>query len=83
MKKAIVARRDIKEGQKLSADELWFKRTQQQSPIRQSQFLQLIGLEATRDIDEDEIIDFSNVRYEFQKADIESFTHLKNSKDPQ
>ncbi|MCK5564037.1 MAG: N-acetylneuraminate synthase family protein [Planctomycetes bacterium] len=83
MKKAIVARKDIKKGQKLSPDDLWFKRTEQQSPIRQSQFLQLIGLEVIRDIDEDEIIDYSNVRYNFQKADIESFTHLDNTGDSQ
>ena len=79
MKKAIVANKAIKKGQKLSLDNLWFKRTEEQSPLKQNRFLQLIGLEATKDIEEDEIIDFSKVRYEFKKTDPQSFTHLKNT----
>lgn len=77
MKKAIVAKRDIKKGDKLSLDNLWFKRTAEESAIRQSQILQLIGLEAIQDIKEDEIIDFTKVKYEFRAIDPRSFTHLK------
>ena len=77
MKKAVVAKKFIKKGEKLSFDKLWFKRTEEGSPIKQNQFLQLIGLEATRDIKEDEIIDFTNVKYEFKKADLESFGVVK------
>ena len=77
MKKAIVARKFIKKGEKLSFDNLWFKRTEEGSYIKQNQFLQLIGLEATKDIKEDEIIDFTKVKYEFKKADLESFTYVK------
>ena len=67
MKKAIVARRHIRKGEKLSLENLWFKRTLEESPLEQRLFLQLIGLEATQDISEDEIIDFSMVRYKFKK----------------
>lgn len=67
MKKAIVARKTIRKGEKLSLENLWFKRTQKDSPLKQRFFLQLIGLEATKDISEDEIIDFSMIRYKFKK----------------
>jgi sialic acid synthase SpsE len=77
MKKAIVAKKFIKKGEKLSFDNLWFKRTEEGSPIKQNQFLQLIGLEATENIKEDEIIDFTNVKYEFKKADLESLGVVK------
>ncbi|MBA7599963.1 N,N'-diacetyllegionaminic acid synthase [subsurface metagenome] len=80
MKKAIVAKNDIKKGEKLSLDNLWFKRTVEESPIKQNQFMQLIGLEATEDIKENEIIDFAKIKYEFKKANLESFTHLKETK---
>ena len=80
MKKAIVAKKDIKKGEKLTFDNLWFKRTKEESPIKQYQFLQLIGLETTEDIEKDEIIDFGKVRYEFKKVDLESFIHVKKAK---
>ncbi len=62
MKKAIVAKVDIKKGEKLSFNNLWFKRTREETPIKQDQFLQFIGLEAARDIEEDEIIDFTKAK---------------------
>jgi len=71
---AIVAKTNIRKGEKLSLDNLWFKRTEEESPVKQSQFWQLIGLEATQDIGEDEIIDFTKVKYEFKGLDIKSFT---------
>lgn len=63
---AIVAKRDIRKGEKLSLDNLWFKRTEEESPVKQSQLWQLISLEANRDISEDEIIDFTKVKYELR-----------------
>jgi len=75
MKKAIVAKKDIKKGEKLSLDNLWFKRTVEESPIKQKQFLQLIGLRTLHDIKEDEIIDFSKIEYIFKKTALEDFTH--------
>jgi len=77
MKKAIVAKKFIKKGEKLSLDNLWFKRTEEESYIKQNEFSQLIGLEATQDIKEDEIIDFRKVKYESKKADLQSLTGLK------
>ena len=81
MKKAIVAKRFIKKGEKLSFDNLGFKRTEEGSPMKQNQFLQLIGLEATKDIKEDEIIDFTNVKYEFKKANLESLGVIKETRE--
>jgi len=80
MKKAIVAKKFIKKGEKLSFDNLWFKRTEEESFIKQYQFLQLIGLEATQDIKEDELIDFSKIKYKFKKINVESFTHMEKDK---
>jgi sialic acid synthase SpsE len=76
MKKAIVAKKDIKKGNKLSLDNLWFKRTVEESSIKQNQFLQLIGLKALHNIKEDEIVDFRKVEYKFKKTDLENFTHM-------
>ena len=76
MKKAIVAKKNIKKGEKLSLDNLWFKRTVEESPMKQNQFLQLIGLRALHYIKEDEIIDFSKIEYKFKKTDLENFTHV-------
>jgi len=81
MKKAIVAKKFIKKGEKLCLDNLWFKRTGEKSYIKQYQFLQLIGLEATQDIKKDEIVDFRKVKYEFKKADLESFIHVKEARE--
>lgn len=61
MKKAIVSKNLIKKGAKLSFNNLWFKRTDKQSPLKQNQFLSLVGLKAKKDIKKDEIIDFSKV----------------------
>jgi len=77
MKKAIVAKRKINKGEKLDSSNLWFKRTEEQSPIKQLMFHQLIGLEALKDIEEDEVIDFSKVKYEFQKLSTEDLTKVK------
>jgi sialic acid synthase SpsE len=76
MKKAIVAKKDISKGEKLTVDNLQFKRTLEESYIKQSQFLSLLGLIANRDIREDEIIDFSNVNYKFQEMGEEYFTRV-------
>ena len=77
MKKAIVAKRDIKSGERLSLENLWFKRTKEESPVRQNQFSELIGLEATEDIEEDEIVDFAKVKYQFGKADLKNFGQIR------
>ncbi|MFZ5969489.1 MAG: N-acetylneuraminate synthase family protein [Bacillota bacterium] len=68
MKKAVVAKKDIYKGEKLCLDHLCFKRTEEESTIRQKDFKGLIGLEVLVDMKEDEIIDFSKVKYHFKKA---------------
>jgi sialic acid synthase SpsE len=77
MKKAIVARRAIKKGETLSLDNLWFKRSPEESTIQQKQFLQLLGSKAKVDIKEDDVIDFSKIEYTFKTLDIEHFTNVK------
>ncbi|MCD4819043.1 MAG: N-acetylneuraminate synthase family protein [Candidatus Cloacimonetes bacterium] len=77
MKKAIVARKKIRQGEILSLDHLWFKRTEEESFIKQNMLLKLIGLEACVDIDEDEIVDFSKVIYKFKQKTSSDFTNLK------
>jgi sialic acid synthase SpsE len=80
MKKAIVARRDIKKGEKLSQNNLWFKRSPEESTIQQKQFLQLLGSRAKVDIKQDEVIDFTKIEYTFKTLDIEHFTNVKQKK---
>ena len=69
MKKAIVAKKDIQKGEELSMDNLWFKRTEQESYIPQNHFLNILGLKAVRTIKKDEIITFEKVEYTFKKVD--------------
>jgi len=61
MKKAIVARKKIMKGEILSIDNLWFKRTREETNIKQNQFMNLLGCKAIKDIEEDEIINHNNV----------------------
>ncbi len=61
MKKAIVAKSDIKKGEKISIEKLWFKRTYEESKIQQKQFLQLLKYRAKVDIRKDEIIDMKKI----------------------
>jgi N,N'-diacetyllegionaminate synthase len=76
MKKAIVAKRDIKKGEQLSLENLWFKRAPEESTIQQKQFLQLLGSKAKVDIKKDEMIDFSKIEYKFKTLTLEKFTNV-------
>jgi N,N'-diacetyllegionaminate synthase len=80
MKKAIVASKKILKGETLSLENLCFKRTNESSYITQNRFLQLIGLETSCDIAEDEIIDFSKVKYVFKKGSFEEFNVSEKKK---
>jgi sialic acid synthase SpsE len=80
MKKAIVAKHDIKKGEKLTLENLWFKRTPEESTIQQKQFLQLIGCTARTDISADTVIDFSNIEYKFKTVNLGQFTNIKHTK---
>lgn len=61
MKKAIVARRNINKGSIISLDDLWFKRTKEESAVSQSQLFRLVGAKAKASIAADEIVDFNKV----------------------
>lgn len=74
MKKAIVAKKDISKGEKLSLNNLCFKRTEQESIVKQKDLLNLIELEALNDIKKDEIIDFTKVEYKFNDASYSDLT---------
>lgn len=69
MKKALVARQKIKAGDKLTLENLWFKRTEQETPVKQKELLRLVGLTAARDIEANELIDYSQVNYAFRIPD--------------
>lgn len=74
MKKAIVARENITKGEMLTLDNLCFKRTEEETYIKQNQLMKLVGLKTTQNIDQDEIIDFSKVKYEFNKNSFAELT---------
>ncbi len=80
MKKAIVAKKCIKKGQKLSKDNLWFKRTVEESYIPQNQFFNLLCLKALKDIKTDELITFENVEYKFKTKNLNDFTNIRSRK---
>ncbi len=61
MKKAIVAKGDIMKDEKLSLDNLWFKRTKEESNVKQSQFQELLRLKAKRNINDGDVIDFKDL----------------------
>ncbi|WP_053956735.1 N-acetylneuraminate synthase family protein [Inediibacterium massiliense] len=74
MKKAVVAKRNIKKGERLSLENLCFKRTKREGSIMQKDFLGLIGLEALVNIKEDEMIDYSKVKYKFHQKSYSNLT---------
>ena len=73
MKKALVARKMIKKGQKITRDDIAFKRTTSSSSLDQMSFGKLIGAEALKDISKDEMLNFSNISYEFKIQDFSQF----------
>ncbi len=73
MKKAIVARENIKAGTTISLEHVAFKRTNASSYLKQNQLSALLGLKASKPIQKDTFIDFSNVEFTFQKNDISQF----------
>ena len=77
MKKAIVASRTIKKGEKLSIEDIAFKRTNKSATIKQMDLPKLLGLEVIVEIEEDDFIDFSSLRFVFQKHDISQFSNTE------
>ncbi len=77
MKKAIVAAHDIQKGTILDADDLIFKRTETESPIKQLDFSKFIGLKASRALKKDDSITFSDIEYNFKTGSAEDYTNIK------
>lgn len=75
MKKAIVARTNITAGETITKNHIAFKRTNEGIYLKQKEALRLIGLTATVDIPQDEFIDFSKVKYEYQQGDVSQFSN--------
>lgn len=73
MKKAIVARRKIAEGEIIQKESLAYKRTNASVPLGQDEIFNLIGNKATKAINIDEIIDYNNVAYNFEVSDTSQF----------
>lgn len=78
MKKAIVARENIEAGEVVSLDKIAFKRTNGSSSIKQLELNKLLNNKAKVAIQKDEIIDLSNVEYEFVLPDISQFKNTKS-----
>lgn len=73
MKKAIVAEKPIKKGETISLDNIAFKRTNEGTYMLQQFLPKILGLRANQNISKDSFIDFSNVDYEFIKANNDQF----------
>ena len=73
MKKAIVARQDIGQNEPLTLENIAFKRTNESSSLSQNDLPKLMGLKTKTSIKKDEIIDYSNVTFEFKKNSFEQF----------
>ncbi|UCS93245.1 N-acetylneuraminate synthase family protein [Echinicola marina] len=73
MKKAPVARVSIKSGEKITRDNIAFKRTKESANILQKDLIKLLNLSVSKNIDPDEIIDYSKVNFEFNLADTSQF----------
>ena len=73
MKKAMVARNDIKKGTKISINDIAFKRTEASSSLRQMDTMKIIGSEALEDIKPNTILDFSNLKFQFNINDFSQF----------
>lgn len=77
MKKAIVARVDIQKDELITLDKIAFKRTNLSSSIKQLELNKLLNNKAKVTIFKDEIIDLSNVTFEFRVNDISQFQNTE------
>lgn len=73
MKKAIVARQDILEGQEISLADIAYKRTETSSMLQQKDIFKVVGTVAKRKIEKDELMTFDNLEYKFVSANFEQF----------
>lgn len=79
MKKAIVARQTLLPGELITLDKIAFKRTEASSPLNQMDLAKILGSTVTQAIQENEIIAFHNIAYQFKKAEFNQFFISNNS----
>ena len=73
MKKAIIAKHKIEAGQVVTINDIFFKRTNESSSLRQKDLSLIIGSISLKEINEGEILSFENLKYTFKKASTEQF----------
>lgn len=73
MKKALVARKKLELGTIIKLKDLAYKRTEDSSSIDQKDVIKLIGSEVKEDIQENELISFAKVNYNFKKQSTNQF----------
>ncbi|WP_333575880.1 N-acetylneuraminate synthase family protein [Sphingobacterium sp.] len=73
MKKAMVARRTIQEGEVISLADIAYKRTELSSMLLQKDIFKIIGARAKQSISKDDLLTFDNLEYKFTNASFEQF----------
>lgn len=73
MKKAIVAKRFIPKGKIVDIEDIAFKRTNTSAMLRQLDLSKILNSEALKDVPQDEMLDFSNIEYNFSAVDFSQF----------
>jgi len=76
-KKAIVAKRDLKKGQTLKLDDLWYKRTHNESHLEQRSLPKILGKKLQRNVKRNELIEFGHIQKEESKKKKKDFLHVK------
>jgi N,N'-diacetyllegionaminate synthase len=73
MKKALVARKDLKKGTIVQLDDLAYKRTDDSSPLSQKDIFKIVGSEVIVDLSMDELISYEKIKYIFKKQSNKQF----------
>lgn len=73
MKKAIVAKKFIAKGKKIELSDISFKRTNHSAMIKQKDLSFIIDSVALKNIEQNEMLDFSNIAYQFNSTEFSQF----------
>ena len=73
MKKAMVARNDLKAGQVVNLEDIAYKRTDSSSMLQQKDIFKVIGSKTKKDIFANELLTFDNIEYQFKNASFDQF----------
>jgi N,N'-diacetyllegionaminate synthase len=77
-KKAIVAKHDLKKGQTIKLDDLWYKRTHEESHVEQRHLPKILGKKLGRAVHRNELIDFGHLEKVQDKKKKKDFLHVKD-----